>query len=90
VFADIQVAEQSVEIFRFVDIVIIEQSCKEQTLTELARTDEKLTGIRFVLQHLDIPRLVNIRVIVCHDMFEIGYTVRQSFRVLIFVHHHFF
>jgi hypothetical protein len=85
-FADIQVAEQTVEVLRFVDVIIGHQGCKKKTFAELARTYEQLIAIRFIFEHLNIPRLVHINVVFENNVFEIRVAVRQSFHILIFVH----
>jgi hypothetical protein len=49
-FADIQVAEQTVKIFRFIEVVIIRQGRKKQAFAELARTNEELILVTFLFQ----------------------------------------
>jgi hypothetical protein len=79
--ADIQAAEQAPELIRVIDVVVAGEERKEQALAELTRPNEYLIGVVLVFQEFNIPGLVHIRVVVGDEVFEVAYTVGQSFDI---------
>jgi hypothetical protein len=60
--ADVQVAKQLLELVRLINIVVVGQHGKKQALTELAGAGEKQVVVVFLLQQLDEPGFIHVRV----------------------------
>jgi hypothetical protein len=83
-FADIQIAKQCFKFVRTVEVIIIPQRGKKQTLAEFARTDEKLIFVALPFQQLNEPCLIHVSIILGDYTPEIRIAVWQSFVRLCF------